>query len=192
MAQMADLDFITFFFQTMLDEEFKTKVKMAKSLDVTYRTLQINFQKLGNQKGGCLACQNLFLYCCRNNISVDRLYHRYLEEQHDKKKNDMSSVSWQHDIDISYNYPVPTSIEEVAQMKKTGLLQWIYQYVLRNHLNSDTRSMAVELRLPESVLENALQNEDSMAYTLLFEQLLAYCARKGISIDSILREYVDS
>lgn len=189
---MADLDFIAFFFQTMLDEEFKTKTNMAKLLDVTHRTLQYNFQKLGNekQKGGCLACQNLLLYCCRNNISIDNLYHRFLSNQKGKEKriNGVQHPLWQ--IDTFHISTKTYDKREEITLEKTGLLQWIYHQVLQSQMNSDIRSMAVELRLPESVLENALQNDNSMEYTLLFEQLLAYCARNGISVDAILREYV--
>ena len=190
--QMADFDlgFIEFLFQTMLDEHFITKVNMAKSLNVTHRTIQYNFQKLENskQKGGCIACQNLMLYCCQNNISIDRLYQRYLETTWNKKKH-LNNPQY---IDLRFNSAQFNNCEEGIGMKKPGLLQWIYQYVLKKYMDSDVRSMAVELRLSESLLADALNNDDSMEYTLLFEQLLSYCARKGISIDSILKEYSES
>lgn len=80
-------------------------------------------------------------------------------------------------------------IKEVVSLANTGLLQWAYQYILENYLNSDSRGMAVELRMQESAIERALTEDDSIEYSLLFEQLLAYCSRNGISIDAIMEEY---
>lgn len=82
---MKDCGFIVFLFETMLEEVFLTKTNMAEELGVHYRTLQANFQKLGRHKGGCVALQNLFLYCFRNGISVDTLYARYLNQCEGKK-----------------------------------------------------------------------------------------------------------
>ena len=185
-----DLGFIAYLFQTMLDEHFITKINMAQSLNVTHRTLQYNFRKLehSKQKGGCIACQNLMLYCCQNNISIDQLYQRYLETKWNKKKRLTNSPY----IDIRFNSTQYNNFKDGIGMEKPGLLQWIYQYVLEKYMDSNARSMAVELRLSESLLDDALNNDDSMEYTLLFEQLLSYCARKGISIDSILKEYSES
>lgn len=80
-------------------------------------------------------------------------------------------------------------IKEVIGLATTGLLQWTYQYILEKHLNSDSRGLAVELRMQESAIERALNEDNSIEYSLLFEQLLAYCSRNGISIDAIMEEY---
>lgn len=73
-------------------------------------------------------------------------------------------------------------------MNHNRLLQQIYQHILDKDMGSDARALAVELRMTERTINNALNNTGSEEYSLLFEQLLTLCAEKGISVDAILRD----
>ena len=77
-------------------------------------------------------------------------------------------------------------------MNHNGLLQWIYAHILEEQMNSDPRQLAIELRMTERTIETALHKEGSGEYALLFEQLLSLCAEKQISVDSILRQYINA
>ena len=77
-------------------------------------------------------------------------------------------------------------------MNHNGLLQWIYAHILVEQMNSDPRQLAIELRMTEKTIEAALHKEGSGEYALLFEQLLSLCAEKQISVDSILRQYINA
>ena len=74
-------------------------------------------------------------------------------------------------------------------MNDNKLLQHIYQHVLREHANSDARTLAIELRMTEPTIDKALRKKGSAGYALLFEQLLALCIDRKISVDSILQSY---
>ena len=74
-------------------------------------------------------------------------------------------------------------------MNDNKLLQHIYQHVLRDHANSDSRALAIELRMTEPTIDKALRKKGSAEYALLFEQLLALCIDRKISVDSILQSY---
>lgn len=76
-------------------------------------------------------------------------------------------------------------------MEHNSLLQWIYAHILDEHMNSDPKQFAIELRMTERTIVIALHKEGSAEYTLLFEQLLTLCAEKNISIDGILRHYIN-
>ena len=73
-------------------------------------------------------------------------------------------------------------------MNHNRLLQQIYQHILDKDMGSDARALAVELRMTERTINNALNNTGSEEYSLLFEQLLTLCTEKGISVDAILRD----
>ena len=74
-------------------------------------------------------------------------------------------------------------------MRQEGILNWIYSYVLKELFNSDLRSMALELRIGEGVIQRAMDQEKSAESMLLFEQLMCYCMQHDISMDSILAKY---
>jgi len=74
-------------------------------------------------------------------------------------------------------------------MVYNGLLLKIYQFVLDEYMGSNPQKMAFELRMSERTLNAALCKERSPEYAVLFEQLLTYCARHYIGVDSVLREY---
>ena len=76
-------------------------------------------------------------------------------------------------------------------MEHNSLLQWIYAHILDEHMNSDPKQLAIELRMTERTIDIALHKEGSAEYTLLFEQLLTLCDEKKISIDGILRHYIN-
>ena len=80
-----DQQFIRYFFITIWRTHFHSKRKMAAALDVTYRTLQKNFELLGSQKGATIATTNLFIYCCQNGISIDSLYSHYMNLKSQKR-----------------------------------------------------------------------------------------------------------
>ena len=74
-------------------------------------------------------------------------------------------------------------------MRQEGILNWIYSYALKELFNADLRSMALELRIGEGVIQRAMDQEKSAESMLLFEQLMRYCMQHDISMDSILTEY---
>ena len=74
-------------------------------------------------------------------------------------------------------------------MRQEGTLNWIYSYALKELFNADLRSMALELRIGEGVIQRAMDQEKSAESMLLFEQLMRYCMQHDISMDSILAEY---
>lgn len=78
---MSDKGFPAFLFQVLLEENFKTKTKMARELGVQLRTLQLNFQNMDGAKGGCLAFERAILYCCEHEIDIMDLYSRYIRER---------------------------------------------------------------------------------------------------------------
>ena len=78
---MVKRGFIVFLFETMLNEHFFSKRRMAQYLGVELRTLQYNFKSIGLGKGGCVALSSLLVYCCENGISIDQLYRRYMEQK---------------------------------------------------------------------------------------------------------------
>lgn len=83
-------------------------------------------------------------------------------------------------------------LEGRTTMNHNGLLQCIFAHILTEHMNSDIRQLAIELRMTEKTIDAALQKEGSGEYTLLFEQLLSYCAEKHISVDAILQQHISS
>lgn len=46
-------------------------------------------------------------------------------------------------------------------MRQEGILNWIYSYALKELFNSDLRSMALELRIGEGVIQRAMDQEKS-------------------------------
>lgn len=80
-----DQQFIRYLFITIWRTHFRSKRKMAAALDVTYRTLQKNFELLGSQKGATIATTNLFIYCCQHGISIDQLYTRFADQANEKR-----------------------------------------------------------------------------------------------------------
>ena len=74
-------------------------------------------------------------------------------------------------------------------MRQEGILNGIYSYALKELFNADLRSMALELRIGEGVIQRAMDQEKSAESMLLFEQLMRYCMQHDISMDSILAEY---
>ena len=156
--------FIIFFFQIMLDEYFISKKRMAQTLDVSLRTLQYNFKRIKLKKGGCMALTNLLLYCYENEISVDQIYRR------------------DQNLDRS-------SIKGDGKMSHSGMMKWMYHYVLGEVFDSDVRNMAIELRVTEKTLQKALEQDNCAESMLLFEQLMHYCMEHSISMDAILALY---
>lgn len=74
---MVDPDFVAFFLDTMLQNHFQTKSRMARTLGLTLRTVQTVYQKGSTQKGASLVFVNTICYCCSHGISVDAVYMQY-------------------------------------------------------------------------------------------------------------------
>lgn len=163
---MVKTGFIAFLFETMLEEHFISKRKMAGVLGVELRTLQYNFKSVALGKGGCVALSFLLVYCCENGISIDQLYRRYMEQKTLEKERSHEKI-----------------------MKQEGILNWIYSYALKELFGSDLCNMALELRIGEGVIQRAMNQEKSTESMLLFERLMRYCMQHDISMDSILAKY---
>ena len=73
-----------------------------------------------------------------------------------------------------------------------GILSWTYHFFLRTYFGSDNRKMALALRVTESTLLKALEQEHSAESLLLFEQLMQYCSSNNVSIDDALKKYPQS
>lgn len=111
-----------------------------------------------------MALTNLLLYCYENEISVDQIYRRY------------------QNLDRS-------SIKGDGKMSHSGMMKWMYHYVLGEVFDSDVRNMAIELRVTEKTLQKALEQDNCAESMLLFEQLMHYCMEHSISMDAILALY---
>ena len=161
--------FVAFLFDTMLQEHFRSKTHMAEALGVQLRTLRRNFQNVEHAKGGRWAFEQLILYCCEKDISINEMYHRYLSE----------------------NPVVESMILETGGegMEAQGIMRWLFGYALEEIFGNDVRRMAFELRMGEDALKKALQYERQAESIVAFEALAKYCVKNDINIDSLLKHY---
>lgn len=74
-------------------------------------------------------------------------------------------------------------------MNQNSILNWLFHYMLVNEFAGNRREMALQLRVSERTLENALDDEKPAETALLFEQLLAYSLENDVCVDQILAEY---
>lgn len=75
---MEEKKFIAFMFRTLLKTTFGNKSKMARTLGLPLRTLQMNFQHLDCAKGPTVAFEKLVYYCVENEIDIASLYQQYI------------------------------------------------------------------------------------------------------------------
>ena len=155
--------FEEYLLQYMLRKHFKTKKRMAEKLGVTYRTLQINFQKLGRDQRSCVAVVELVSYCLQNGFSLDRIYDEYTAARNG---------------------------QEEKKLDRTGMLSWAYRHALEQLFDGDMRRMTLELRINETTLNTAMEDETSAQSMLVFEQLFGYMRAHGFSMDSMLGQYL--
>lgn len=75
-------------------------------------------------------------------------------------------------------------------MNGCGMLSWAYRHALEHIFDGDIRKMALELRVNETTLGTAMNDETSAQSMLVFEQLFSYMSAHGISMDNMLRQYL--
>ena len=75
-------------------------------------------------------------------------------------------------------------------MDGCGMLSWAYMHALEHIFGGDIRRMALELRVNEAMLDAAMKDETSAQSMLVFEQLFGYMSAHGISMDSMLNQYL--
>ena len=94
---MRDSDFAAYLFCYMLKNHFHTQKRMAQALGITVRTLQYNFQHLGQEKGGSYAFFRLIPYCLQNGFSIDEIYDEYIDTKQVKTTKTAQEELRSHD-----------------------------------------------------------------------------------------------
>lgn len=74
-------------------------------------------------------------------------------------------------------------------MAKIGIQLWFNQYVYRETMQSDMRSMALELRISEKTVEKALRSEDAPETALVFRLCLRMMAFRNIDLNKVFMRY---
>ena len=75
---MNEIAFAAYLLETLLHEVFHSKRRMARELDVTLRTLQLNMKAGGNSKGANRATLGAVFYCCEHRIDILKIYDRFV------------------------------------------------------------------------------------------------------------------
>lgn len=75
---MDEIAFAAYLLETLLHEVFHSKRRMARELDVTLRTLQLNMKAGGNSKGANRATLGAVFYCCEHRIDILNIYDRFI------------------------------------------------------------------------------------------------------------------
>ena len=71
---MDEIAFAAYLLETLLHEVFYSKRRMARELDVTLRTLQLNMKAGENSKGANRATLGAVFYCCEHRIDILNIY----------------------------------------------------------------------------------------------------------------------
>lgn len=74
-------------------------------------------------------------------------------------------------------------------MNQNSILNWLFHYMLEHEFHGNRRDMALNLRVTETTLTHAMEDEETAETALLFEQLLAYTLEHDLCIDKILLKY---
>lgn len=75
---MNEIAFASFLLDTLLHEVFHSKRRMARELDVTLRTLQLNMKAGESAKGANRATLWAVCYCCEHRIDIQEIYDRFV------------------------------------------------------------------------------------------------------------------
>lgn len=93
---MDEIAFAAYLLETLLHEVFYSKRRMARELDVTLRTLQLNMKAGENSKGANRATLGAVFYCCKHRIDIQGIYDRFVAT----KKGILNRIS-KRSIEIS-------------------------------------------------------------------------------------------
>ncbi len=74
-------------------------------------------------------------------------------------------------------------------MNPNSIMNGLFYHVLEQQFGNNRREMAVQLRVSERTLRNAMENEQAAEMALVFEQILRYSLEHGICMDGILAQY---
>lgn len=77
-SKMDEITFAAYLLETLLHEVFHSKRRMARELDVTLRTLQLNMKAGENSKGANRATLGAVFYCCKHRIDIQEIYDRFV------------------------------------------------------------------------------------------------------------------
>lgn len=75
---MNEVAFAAYLLETLLHEVFHSKRRMARELDVTLRTLQLNMRAGECAKGANRATLWAVCYCCKHGIDIQEIYNRFV------------------------------------------------------------------------------------------------------------------
>ena len=75
---MNEIAFAAYLLETLLHEVFHSKRRMARELDVTLRTLQLNMKAGENSKAANRATLGAVFYCCEHRIDIQGIYDRFV------------------------------------------------------------------------------------------------------------------
>lgn len=88
---MNEMAFAAYLLDTLLQEVFHSKHKMAQELDVTLRTLQLNMKAGKNAKGANRATLWAVYYCFEHGIDIQEIYDRFVAT---KKGGLFRTIDW--------------------------------------------------------------------------------------------------
>ena len=88
---MNEIAFASFLLDTLLHEVFHSKRRMARELDVTLRTLQLNMKAGESAKGANRATLWAVCYCCEHRIDIQEIYDRFVAT---KKGGLFRTIDW--------------------------------------------------------------------------------------------------
>ena len=77
-TKMNEIAFAAYLLETLLHEVFHSKRRMARELDVTLRTLQLNMKAGENSKAANRATLGAVFYCCEHRIDIQGIYDRFV------------------------------------------------------------------------------------------------------------------
>lgn len=75
---MNEVAFAAYLLETLLHDVFHSKRRMARELDVTLRTLQLNMRARESAKGANRATLWAVCYCCKHGIDIQEIYNRFV------------------------------------------------------------------------------------------------------------------
>ena len=71
-------EFVSYFLQTMLNDYFISKRRMARKLGLRRKTIQNKYKRINDSKGASLVFERSICYCYEHGISVDAIYDKFV------------------------------------------------------------------------------------------------------------------
>ena len=74
-------------------------------------------------------------------------------------------------------------------MVHKGMQRWLCNYVYQTFMESESSSMATELKVSDRILDRALKREDSPEGRLVFELCVQFMVENGVDLNEVFRAY---